>query len=204
MYNVPVPTFASHFRNSSATNSGPPCHPDRQALPRVFIDQRQHPQRSSVVRHRAHEVVAPHMIRSFRSQPHARPVIQPQPSSRPLFLRDFQPLAPPDALHPILAHLPAPGLQQRRDPPVAVAAVLAGRRDDPLRKRIFVRSLHRQIALRSAPLLQHPARLPLARTNFPPACSTASLRRSGLKVSLRYILQNLLLLGTQVMLRSRR
>ncbi len=55
-----------------------------------------------------------------------------------------------------------PRRKQRRDPPVTVAAILAGQRDDVSRQRIFVRSLHRQIALRSAPLPQHPARLPLA------------------------------------------
>ncbi len=43
---------------------------DRQTLPGVFVDQRQHPQHSAVVRHRAHEVVTPHMVRPLWSQPH--------------------------------------------------------------------------------------------------------------------------------------
>ena len=37
-------------------------HPDRQALARVLVDQRQHPQCSPVMRHRAYEVVASHVI----------------------------------------------------------------------------------------------------------------------------------------------
>jgi hypothetical protein len=37
----------------------PSCYTDGQTLPRVFITQRQHPQRSSIMRHCAHEVVAP-------------------------------------------------------------------------------------------------------------------------------------------------
>jgi hypothetical protein len=190
MYSVPVPSFASHCLSSFATNSGPlseriffrdsseqhhvrECfdhfippkpsgHTDRQTLPRVFIDQRQHPQRSSVVRHRAHEVVAPNVIRTLRPQPHTRPVVQPQPTARPLFLRHFQPLATPDALHPIFAYLPASTLQQRRNSPVAVAPVFTGQRNDRFGECIFVDPLDRGIALCSSPLPQQPAGMSLA------------------------------------------
>ena len=102
----------------------PSCHADRQALPRVFIDHRQHSVRSG-----AHEVVAPHAIRPFRSQPYTTSVVQPQSSSWPLFLRHFEPLATPDALHPILPNMPACFLQQRGNPAVAVASVFTGQLD---------------------------------------------------------------------------
>ena len=132
MYNVPVPTFASHCLSSFATGSGPvvrtnvfrdsrnnitsarasitsltpqsSCYTDGQTRARKFIDQCQHPQRSSVMCHHAHEVIAPNVIRSFRSQPDTRSIVQPQPSSRSLFLRYLQPFAsPPDALYPVFA-----------------------------------------------------------------------------------------------------
>jgi hypothetical protein len=92
MYSISVPSSASHFRSSSATNSGPLSerifsgiprysvtfrqrfdyfeppqssrHADRHALSRVFVNQRQHPhpQPSSVVRLPAHKVVAQYMF----------------------------------------------------------------------------------------------------------------------------------------------
>lgn len=43
------------------------------------------------MRHRAYEVVAPNVIRTLRSQPNARPIVQPQPPAGPLFLRYLQP-----------------------------------------------------------------------------------------------------------------
>ena len=70
------------------------------------------------------------------------------------------PLAAPDALHPILAYLPACTTQQRRDSPVAVAPVLVGKRDDGSGQRILVPPLDRRVALCAAPLIQQPAGMP--------------------------------------------
>jgi hypothetical protein len=64
--------------------------------------------------------------RSESPKPHARAIVEPQPSSWLLPFRYFQPFATPDPLHSILAHLPASMLQQRRDAAVAVTAILAG------------------------------------------------------------------------------
>jgi hypothetical protein len=41
-----------------------------------------------------------------------------------VFLGYFQPLTTPDPLYPIAADLPASLVQQRLDPPIAVAAIL--------------------------------------------------------------------------------
>src|SRR2546428_4967294 len=60
------------------------------------------------------------MLRPLRPQSHTRTVVQPQSSSRLLFLRHFQPFPPPDPLHPVLAHLPSCLLEQRRDPSIAI------------------------------------------------------------------------------------
>ena len=124
------PSVQHHIRQrfDHFVSSQPSCHADRQTLSRVFVDQRQHPQRSAVVRHRANEIITPHMVCSFRPQPKARSIVQPQPASRPLFLRHFQPFASPDPLHSILAYMPTAIPQQSGDPPIAVAPVFAGQR----------------------------------------------------------------------------
>jgi hypothetical protein len=59
----------------------------------------------------------------------------------------------PDSLHPVLSNRPAPGLQQRRDPSVAITPMLTGQRDNISRQPIFVLSMQRHVALRAAPLL---------------------------------------------------
>jgi hypothetical protein len=50
-----------------------------------------------------------------------------------------------------------PPLEQRRDPAIAITAVLAGKLDDRLRERIFVFPPDRTIALRAARLVRQPA-----------------------------------------------
>ena len=107
-----------------------------------------------------HEVIAPNMIRSFRPQPHTGTVIQPQSSPGSLLLRHFQPLPPPDPLHPILAHWPACTPQQGRDPPVAVAPVLRRQGNDRSGQLILVGPIHRLIPLCPSPLPQQPAAMP--------------------------------------------
>lgn len=53
----------------------PPCHPNRPAFPRLFVDQHQQPQRSTVVRPRADEVIAANVVGPLYTQP----IVQPQP-----------------------------------------------------------------------------------------------------------------------------
>ena len=57
----------------------------------ILVDQRQQPQRASIVREAADEVVAPHVVLMFRSKPHARAVVQPQPASWLLLRGTFSP-----------------------------------------------------------------------------------------------------------------
>ena len=134
---------------------------DRQALPAVLVDQRQHPYGSSIVRAGADEVVTPDMILPLRPKPHTGTVVQPQASARSLFLRHFQTLPPPDPLHPVLAHTPARLAQLHRDPPISIASVLAGQLQDGSGEAILVVVLRRVIALRPSPLPQQPASMPL-------------------------------------------
>jgi hypothetical protein len=84
------------------------------------------------------EVVAPDMIGVLGTQPHAGPVVEPQPPSRLLLLWNLQPLTTPDSLYPVLADLPACPLEQRRDPTIAIATILTGQRYDGLGERIML------------------------------------------------------------------
>ena len=133
-----------------------------EAFPGMFIDQVQHPHRPPVMRLRAHEVVAPGMVGVLKAQPHAQPVVEPQPPCWLLPLWNLQPLTTPDPLYPVFADLPACSLEQRRDPAVSITAILTGQRDDGLSKRFFVVSLRRPVALGAAWLLHHTARQPFA------------------------------------------
>src|SRR3972149_2986931 len=105
----------------------------------------------------ADEVVAPDVVRPFGPNPHTGPVVPPQPRSWPLFLLYFQPLATPDALHPVLAHVPAGFAQFHRDPPITVAAIHGASPDDRSRQRTATDPSSPLVALPPAPLPQQPA-----------------------------------------------
>jgi hypothetical protein len=113
------------------------------------------------MRSRTHEVVAPHVARMRRSEPHARSIVEPQPSSWLLPLRYLQPFPKPDAFDPVLGHLPARMLQQRRDSAIPVTSILAGKSNDGLSQTIFVFALCRLVALRAPGLPQQMARMSL-------------------------------------------
>ena len=95
-------------------------------------------------------------------EPYARPIVEPQPPSWLLLLRYFQHLETPDPLDPIFTYLPASPPKQRGDPPIPVAAILAGQNDNGLGESIFVFPLCRPVALRAAWLVHQLARTALA------------------------------------------
>jgi hypothetical protein len=66
--------------------------------------------------------------------------------------RHLQALAPPDPLHPAIAHRPAGLAQQRCDLAIAIAAVLSGKLDDVGRQTFGIFSAPRDLALRRAVL----------------------------------------------------
>jgi len=99
-----------------------------------------------------HEVVTPHLVPIGGPQPDARAIVEPQPSSRLLLLWYFQPFATPDAFDSILADLPAGSIEQRREPAIPRAAILAGKYNDGLSQSIFVFTLRRRVALRASGL----------------------------------------------------
>ena len=101
------------------------------------------------------------MVPALRAMAHARSVIQPQATPFRLFLRYFQPLATPDALHTLVIDVPALMTKQRGDAPIAVTAILAGKIDNGLRQGIFVIAHDQRAALRRSRLSQRPASSPL-------------------------------------------
>src|ERR1044072_4111191 len=72
------------------------------------------------------------------AQAKARSVSQPEPTSLGLLLRDFQPLATPDALNPILPHIDPALVEQRRHPAIAVTAIIRSKFDDVVGQLIFL------------------------------------------------------------------
>ena len=97
------------------------------------------------------------MVRPLGAQPDAGAVVQPQTVPLRLFGGHLQPLAPPQALDPLVVDLPAGIAQQGRDAAVAVTAVLAGQLDHVRDQAILVVTAARDAALGRAMLSQHPA-----------------------------------------------
>ena len=84
------------------------------------------------------EVIGPDMVQPAWPETNARAVIQPQPAPLRLLRWNLQALAPPDAFDTLVVHAPAFRAQQRRDPPITIAAILPGQADDSRRKRCFI------------------------------------------------------------------
>ena len=97
------------------------------------------------------------MVRPIGAQPDTGAVVEPQTPSLGLFLGHLQPLAPPQALDPLVVDLPAGIAQQGRDAAIAVAAVLAGQLDHVRDQAVLVVTTVRDAALGRAMLPQHPA-----------------------------------------------
>ena len=123
MNNVPTPNRDSQSRTAHAVNSGPlsdrmcarnaplhkqraeplqdalgvqlPLHVDRQVLPRVLVNDRQHPEGPPLVGAVLHKIVCPYMVLVLGPQPDARAVVEPQP--RPFGLLRSVLSAPPSA-----------------------------------------------------------------------------------------------------------
>ena len=89
-------------------------------------------------------------------------------------MRDFQPLATPDALNPILSHIDPALVEQSRHPAIAVTAILRGKFDDVVGQLIFLGLLRGNVSLRSSLLPDDPAGLSLAQPVVTCAAEPAS------------------------------
>lgn len=139
-----------------------PINPDRQAFVRELVDDVQHPIFPSLMGAILDEVIRPDMVRPLGAQPQARAVRQPEPAAFGLFGGDFQPLAPPDPLDPLVIDDPARcRSQQLRDLPIAIAAILPSQFDDVGGQPLLVVWPRRNAALRGSMLSEHAADPPL-------------------------------------------
>jgi hypothetical protein len=104
------------------------------------------------------DVVGPDVVGALRPQPDAGSVRQPQPPTFGLPPWDFQPLASPDPLDPLVVDDPARGRpQQLRDLAVAVTAIPPGEVDDVGGEPLLVVAAPRGLALRRAVLAERRA-----------------------------------------------
>ena len=103
------------------------------------------------------EVVGPDLVGTLRAQSNAQPVTKPEPPAFGLFGRDFQPLTSPDSFNALLVHRPPGAPQQRRNPAIPVAAVLAGKFDDVGSPYCLVIGWRRNLPLSLSMLPQGPA-----------------------------------------------
>ena len=130
-------------------------HRDRQALTCELVDHGEHAERPATVGAVHDEIIGPHMVRPFSSEADAGSVVEPQTAPFGVLVGDLQPLPLPDALNPLGIHMPAFGSQERRDPAIAIAAILTGQPDDIRPQGLSIRPAVRHLALRRAVLTDH-------------------------------------------------
>ena len=155
--------------------------PDRQTFMGELVDHIEHSIFPSIVGAVLDKVVGPDVIAVLGSQPNARSVCQPEPAALGLLMGDFQPLASPDPLDPLVVDEPASLLQQPGDLAIAVAAVLPGKLNDAGSELLFVFTAPRFLALRRA-VLPSAAQARRSETSMTSLiCSIQARRRAGLR-----------------------
>jgi hypothetical protein len=115
-----------------------------------LVEHVEHPVPASIVSTVLDEVVGPDVVAVLRPQPNARSVGQPEPAALGLFVGDFEPLASPDALDPLVVDTRL--TKQPGDLAIAVAAVLSSHLDDIGREPVLILTTTRDFALRRAVL----------------------------------------------------
>ncbi len=82
-------------------------NPDRQAFMGKLVDDVEDAKLLSLMGSVFDKIVGPNMVRVFCPKTDTGPVGEPKPASLWLLLWDFQPLAPPQPLDPLVVHEPA-------------------------------------------------------------------------------------------------
>jgi len=124
----------------------------------VLVDHIEHPILPSFMRAVLNEVIGPDMVGPLGAQTHARSITEPEPAAFGLFGGDFQPLAPPDPLDPLIVDDPAYRRSQHlSDLTIAIAAILAGQFDDVGGQPFLVVWPRGNAALRGSVLSEHAA-----------------------------------------------
>ena len=92
-----------------------------------------------------------------RPKPHTRAIIQPETTAFWLFHRHFQPLPSPDAVNPLLVHMPAIISEERRDPAIPIPAEPFGQADNRRCQGVLIVSPYGLLALGRTVLADHTA-----------------------------------------------
>ena len=96
----------------------PPGDHDRQAFPRILLDDGEDLQRPAVMRAVRYAVIRPDVVPILRPAADARAIREPQPAPFRLFLRHFEAFSPPQSLDAFVIHRPAFPAQQPGDAPI--------------------------------------------------------------------------------------
>jgi hypothetical protein len=144
-------------RLNDADGVDPASDPDRQALAGELIDQGHQPNTPAIMGRGLDKVEAPDVVGPFRSKPDTGSVIELKTRPLRLFLRYFQPLTPPNALNPVLAHYHATVVEHGRHPAVAVTAIVRCNQDNVPGQFILVGLQRRNVSLRPTWLPDNPA-----------------------------------------------
>ena len=90
-------------------------------FPRVFIDTREQLHRSPILGACRHTIRGPDRIGILGPEPDARPIGQPEPPPRRLFLWHLQAFASPDPFHPLVIDPPTRISEETRHLPLSIA-----------------------------------------------------------------------------------
>lgn len=139
----------------------PAADPDGQTFPGKLVDDVEHAELSAIVGSILNKVIGPNMVGVLGPQPDTGSVIEPEPPAFGLLLWNLEPLSTPDTLYPFVVHRPASSMQHRRDPTIAIPAILSGKFDDVCGQSRFIFTGLGSFALGGSVLPQNPARSPL-------------------------------------------
>jgi hypothetical protein len=101
----------------------PSLHEDGEVLPTEFVDDRQHLEGTAIMGAVLYKIIGPDVVAMGGPEPDARPVVEPEPPSLWLFLRNLQPLLAPETFDPLMVDLPAVPFQKGSDPTIPIATV---------------------------------------------------------------------------------
>ena len=129
-----------------------------QGLSGKLVDDDQDPVWTSVMRPVLDKVIGPDLVRPLRPKTDARAVIQPETAALLLLGWNLKPFTFPDALDPLVVHMPTRLIEQRCNRPIAIATILLGQLNDISRQAILVSLTTGSLPLRRPILAECAAR----------------------------------------------
>ena len=108
----------------------PPGDHDRQAFPRILLDDGEDLQRPAVMRAVRHEVIRPDVVPILRPVADARAIHEPQSAPFRLFLQHFEAFPTPQSLDSFVIHCPAFPAQKPGDAPIPIPPIQRSQLDE--------------------------------------------------------------------------